>query len=248
MTLDFDLDASHMVDIDQTPAVARAEPFIVAELNPVDSKEIRVRGRFIEANEAEMYYVVGLRPFYDRVGDFGRVKVHVTSETDFEVNDEEYVGLQGLRALNAAGQGTLTVAQGTLNVAERAFTANIVLAGSSVPGEGKDAVKGNVISRNGDDMVVRGGTVILTDATRSFFRDDVTVTVGPDTKVYKTFRSDRPFRHARYARPAAGQQRNISGSVSHYPRYGHGERRAGRAYRRYRRRSPDACDTPEWHR
>ena len=87
MTLDFDLDASHMVDIDQTPAVARAEPFIVAELNPVDSKEIRVRGRFIEANEAEMYYVVALRPFYDRVGDFGRVKVHVTSETDFEVND-----------------------------------------------------------------------------------------------------------------------------------------------------------------
>ena len=193
MTLDFDLDASHMVDIDQTPAVARAEPFIVAELNPVDSKEIRVRGRFIEANEVEMYYVVALRPFYDRVGDFGRVKVHVTSETDFEVNDEEYVGMQGLRALNAAGQGTLTVAQGTLNVAERAFTANIVLAGSSVPGEGKDAVKGNVISRNGDDMVVRGGTVILTDATRSFFRDDVTVTVGPDTKVYKTFRSDRPF-------------------------------------------------------
>ena len=85
--------------------------------------------------------------------------------------------MQGLRALNAAGQGTLTVAQGTLNVAERAFTANIVLAGSSVPGEGKDAVKGNVISRNGDDMVVRGGTVILTDATRSFFRYDVTVTV-----------------------------------------------------------------------
>ncbi|RLA29684.1 MAG: hypothetical protein DRR11_15035, partial [Gammaproteobacteria bacterium] len=193
MTLDFDLDASHMVDIDPTPAIATAEPFIVAELNPVDTKDIRVRGRFMEANEAEMYYVVALRPFYDRVGDFGRIKVHVTNETDFEVNDDAYVGVEGLRALNAAGQGTLTVAQGTLNVAERAFTANIVLAGSSVPGEGMDAVKGNVISRNGDDMVVRGGTVILTDATRSFFRDDVTVTVGPNTKVYKTFRSDRPF-------------------------------------------------------
>jgi hypothetical protein len=193
MTLDFDLDASHMVDVDPTPAIATAEPFIVAELNPLDTKDIRVRGRFVEANEAEMYYVVALRPFYDRVGDFGRIKVHVTNETDFEVNDDAYVGVEGLRALNAAGQGTLTVAQGTLNVAERAFTANIVLAGSSVPGEGMDAVKGNVISRNGDDMVVRGGTVILTDATRSFFRDDVTVTVGPNTKVYKTFRSDRPL-------------------------------------------------------
>ena len=38
MTLDFDLDASHMVDIAPTPAVATAEPFIVAELNPVDTK------------------------------------------------------------------------------------------------------------------------------------------------------------------------------------------------------------------
>ena len=221
MTLDFDLDASHMVDVAATPAIATAEPFIVAEMNPVDTKDIRVRGRFMEANEAEMYYIVALRPFYDRVGDFGRIKVHVTNETDFEVNDEAYVGVEGLRALNAAGQGTLTVAQGKLNVAERAFTANIVLAGSSVPGEGKDAVKGNVISRNGDDMVVRGGTVILTDATRSFFRDDVTVTVGPNTKVYKTFRSDHaigmpgmPDRLLDNSAISVGQAVTIRGTVT----------------------------------
>jgi len=219
MTLDFDLDASHMVDIVPTPALATAEPFIVAELNPVDTKDIRVRGRFMEANEAQMYYVVALRPFYDRLGDFGRIKVHVTDETDFEVNNEVFVGLEGLRALNAAGQGTLTVAQGTLNVAERAFTANIVLAGTSVPGEGMDAVKGNIISRNGNDMVVRGGTVILTDATRSFFRDDVTVTVGPNTKVYKTFRSDRapggmPDRLLDNSAISVGQAVTIRGTVT----------------------------------
>ena len=221
MTLDFDLDASHRVDVTATPAVATAEPFIIAELNPVDTKDIRVRGRFMEANEAEMYYIVALRPFHDRVGDFGRIKVHVSNETDFEVNDEAYVGVEGLRALNAAGQGTLTVAQGKLNVAERAFTANIVLAGSSVPGEGKDAVKGNVISRNGDDMVVRGGTVILTDATRSFFRDDVTVTVGPNTKVYKTFRSDHasgmpgmPDRLLDNSAISVGQAVTIRGTVT----------------------------------
>ena len=221
MTLDFDLDASHIVDIAPIPAEAVAEPFIVAELNPVDTKEIRVRGRFMEANETEMYYIVALRPFYDRIGDFGRVKVHVTNETDFDVNDEAYVGLEGLRALNAAGQGTLTVAQGTLNVAERAFTANIVLAGSSVPGERTDAVKGSVISRNGNDMVVRGGTVILTDATRSFFRDDVTVTVGPNTKVYKTFRSDRaigmpgmPDRLLDNSAISVGQSVTIRGTVT----------------------------------
>jgi len=193
LTIDFDLDASHRVDISETPAIATAEPFILAEIDPIDSKEIRVRGRFIEANEAQMYYTVALLPFYDRAGDFGRIKVNVADATEFEVNGEMWSGVAGLRALNAAGQGTVTVAQGTLNVAQREFTANIVLAGSSVPGQEKDAVKGNVISRNGNDLIVRGGTIILTDATRSFFRDDVTVTVGPETVVYKTHMSDRPM-------------------------------------------------------
>ncbi len=193
LTLDFDLDASHVVDIAPTPAIATAEPFIVAEIDPVDTKDIRVRGRLIEANVEEMYYTVALRPFFDTVNDFGHLKVHVTDRTDFDVNEETFVGVEGLRALNAAGQGTLTVARGTLNVAERSFTAQFVLAGSSVPGNGSDAVKGSVISRSGNDLIVRGGTVILTNSDRAFFRDDITVTVGPDTAVYKSFMTDRPL-------------------------------------------------------
>jgi len=193
LTIDFDLDASHTVDIGSTPAIATAELFIIAELDPVDTKEIRVRGRFMEANEAEMYYVVALRPFYDKVGDFGRMKVFVTIDSNCEVNEAEFSGVECLRALEAAGQGTLTVAQGTLNVAERQFTANFILGGSSVPGNGTDAVRGHVIARMDNALVVRGGTVILSDAASSFFRDDVTVTVGPNTKVYKTYKFDRPL-------------------------------------------------------
>ncbi len=193
LTIDFDLDASHTVDISSTPAIATAEPFIVAELDPVDTKEIRVRGRFMEANEAEMYYVVALRPFYDKVGDFGRMKVFVTIDSNCEVNEAEFSGVECLRALETAGQGTLTVAQGTLNVAERQFTANFILGGSSVPGNGTDAARGHVIARMDNELVVRGGTVILNDAASSFFRDDVTVTVGPNTKVYKTYKFDRPL-------------------------------------------------------
>lgn len=185
LTVDFDLDASHTVDVISTPAIATAEPFIVAEIDPVDSKDIRVRGPLVSVNEDGMFYTVALRPFYDRTGDFGEIQVQVTEETEFEVDEVPWTGTEGLRALAAAGTGTATVAQGTLNVAAREFTANIVLAGSSFPGQDTDAVKGNVIARNGNDIVVRGGTVILRD-TRAFFRDDITVTVGPDTKVYKT--------------------------------------------------------------
>lgn len=184
LTVDFDLAASHAVDVLSIPAVAVAEPFIVAEIDPVDTKEIRVRGVFIEANEAEMTYTVAIRPFHHQAGDFGRVKVHVVDETEFEVNEQMFEGAEGLRALAAAGQGTLTVAQGTLNVLQREFTANVVLAGSSVPGSGKDAVKGNIVARDGNTLTVHGGTVILSDE-RAFYRDGITVTVGPNTKVFK---------------------------------------------------------------
>jgi len=185
LTVDFDLAASHMIDIVPTPAVAVAEPYIVAEIDPVDEKDVRVRGPLVEVSEDEMTYTVALRPFNDRQGDFGRVKVHVTDETEFEVDEIPYIGREGLRALNVAGKGTPTVAQGTLNVAEREFTADIVLAGSSVPGTDRDAVKGNVIARFENELVVRGATVIMNDDTRAFFRDDVTVSIGPDTKVFK---------------------------------------------------------------
>ena len=185
LTIDFDLEASHTVDVVPTPALAMSEPFIVAEIDPVDTKDIRVRGRLIEVNETEMWYTVSVRPFHDRASDFGRMKVNVTDDTEFEVNGEPYKGSEGLQALNAAGDGTITVAQGSLNVADRMFTANIVLAGTSVPGIGFDAVKGIVIGRNGNDLVVRGRTVIMQD-TPAFFRDDIIVTVGPDTKVFKT--------------------------------------------------------------
>ena len=219
LTIDFDLDASHTVDITPTPAIAVAEPFIVAELDPVDTKEIRVRGRYIEANEAEMYYIVALRPFYDKVGDFGHMQVFVTDDTDCEVNEAEFSGVACLQALEAAGQGTLTVAQGTLNVAERQFTAAIILAGTSVPGNGMDAAKGHVISRIDNELVVRGGTVIMTDVAGSFFRDDVTVTVGPNTKVYKTYEFDRPLlsiadRLLDIGAISVGQKVTVRGSVT----------------------------------
>ncbi len=184
LQLDFDLAASHSVDIVPTPAIAVSEQFIVAEIDPVDEKTIRVRGTFVAANEADMTYIVDLRPFHDRDGAFGNVVVNITSETEFNVDDISYVGVEGLRALNAAGSGTPTVAKGTINVAAREFTADIVLAGSSVPGIDRDAVVGNIIKRDGNFLTIRGATLIPSDR-RAHFHDDVIVEIGIDTKVYK---------------------------------------------------------------
>jgi hypothetical protein len=184
LQLDFDLAASHIVDIAPTPATAVAEPFIVAEVTPVDEKETRVRGPLLEVDEATGEYTVALRPFHHRDGDFGRMAVQTNDDTEFEINGESYFGAAGLQALAAAGRGTPTVAGGTLDVAERQFTAAIVLAGSSVPGAGRDAVVGNVIARDGDILTVRGATIIPHDR-RAHFHDDVLVQIGPETKVFR---------------------------------------------------------------
>jgi hypothetical protein len=188
LQLDFDLAASHEVDIAPTPATAVSAQFIVAEVHPVDEKNIRVRGPLIDVSESEMSYTIAIRPFHDRVGDFGRLKINVTDATEFEVNGDMWSGVDGLRALSAAGRGTPTIAKGTLQVSDRRFTAGLVLAGSSVPGHDRDAVVGNIIKRDGNFLTVRGATIIPRDSAtdrRAHFHDDVVVEIGLDTKVFK---------------------------------------------------------------
>jgi hypothetical protein len=210
LQLDFDLDASHSVDVTPTPATAASEQFIVAEVSPVDEKDIRVRGPLANVSEDEMSYTVAVRPFHDRDGDFGRMTVFVTDDTEFEVDEEMYVGVDGLRALSAEGVGTPTIAQGTLDTADRMFTANIVLAGSSVPGIDRDAIRGNVIARTDNLLTVRGATIIASDR-RAHFHDDVTVEVGPNTKV---FRDGHHVRDLGIDAISIGQRVTIRGTIA----------------------------------
>ena len=184
LQLDFDLEASHVVDVEPEPAIAKADPFILAEVTPVDEKTIRVRGPVVEVAVDAMTYTVAVRPFRDRTGDFGRVMVNVTDDTEFEVNGEMSAGADGLAALDAAGPGTPSVALGELDVQNREFTAERVLAGSSVPGIDRDAVVGNIIARNGNFLTIRGATIIPSDR-RAHFHDDVVVEVSDATRVFK---------------------------------------------------------------
>ena len=184
LQLDFDLDASHEVDISATPVTAKSEPFIVAEIAPLDAKDTRVRGLLVDVSEDGSSYDIALRPFHHRDGDFGAFTVHTTDDTEFEVDGEVFFGAEGLRALAAAGRGTPTLAGGMLNVVNREFTARMVLAGTSVPGIDRDAVVGDVIARDGTRLTVRGATFIPRDR-RAHFHDDIVVEIGPNTKVFR---------------------------------------------------------------
>ncbi|HLF12624.1 MAG TPA: hypothetical protein VJA26_15585, partial [Gammaproteobacteria bacterium] len=76
LSLDFDLAASNEVDTTQTPARVTAQPYIVAEVAPVEEKELRLRGPLVDVNVAGGTYRIDLRPWHRRDGNHGRVTVH----------------------------------------------------------------------------------------------------------------------------------------------------------------------------
>jgi hypothetical protein len=184
-TLDFNLAATNAVDLTTTPATVTVTPALVASLDLVDQKDLRVRGPLVSVDKTAGTYVVDLRPFHMRSQRYGNVTVHTDANTTFEVNGTNYTGSAGLDALATAGAGTVTAAFGTLITATREFDASNVLGGTSVPGAGVDTVVGEVLSRTGDVLTVRGGNVIRDSDGAHFARGNVKVTIGPDTKVVK---------------------------------------------------------------
>jgi hypothetical protein len=184
-TLDFNLAATNSVDLTTSPATVSVTPALVASLDLVDQKEMRARGPLVSVDKAAGTYVIDLRPFSMRNQQFGAVTVRTDANTTFEVNGTNYTGSAGLEALATAGPGTVTAATGTLTTATHEFDATAVYAGTSVPGAGVDTVIGEVLSRSGDVLTVRGGNVIRNADGAHFARGTVQVTIGPNTKVVK---------------------------------------------------------------
>ena len=184
LSIDFDLSASHEVDLTFAPARVMTRPYLSAEVRPLDEKELRVRGVLIDVDTAAGTYDIRVRPWHRRDGDFGTLTVFTTSTTEFEIGDASYTGAPGLAALEDLGAGALTVAFGTLDVSSRQFTAEIVHAGDSVGGDRFSAVHGNVVARNGDTLTVKGALAVHRDRP-AHYRRTVIVEIGDGTRVSK---------------------------------------------------------------
>jgi len=184
LSLDFDLASSHEVDMSQSPPVVKARPYIVAEIDPVAEKDLRMRGALVSADVAGSSYTVDVRPWFRPDGAHGRVTVHTSASTAFEIDGVPSTGAAGLAALAAKPAGTMTVAFGTLSRLDHGFTAEIVHAGDSVSGERVDAIQGNIVSRNGNRLTVKGAFAVNRDKVMRVHRT-VLVDVGANTKVLK---------------------------------------------------------------
>lgn len=182
LTVDFDLAASHQVDVTQDPPAVTAAPLLSANLEPADGKPLRARGPLLAVEASQSRYRIDLRPFHRRDDRFGELTVHTTDATRFEIDGVGYDGAAGLAALAALPAGMPTVAFGTLIAGQPRYTATIVHAGSSVPGVGHDVVIGNVTRREGTTLTVRGA-LLVPAAGPTRFMDDVHVTLGDGTGV-----------------------------------------------------------------
>ncbi|HET7764619.1 MAG TPA: DUF4382 domain-containing protein [Burkholderiales bacterium] len=182
--LDFNLAASNTVTNVPASPVVTVNPVLVADVNPDAPKQHRIRGPLAGVDTMNSSFTLVLRPFFLRQGDHGRMTFFTDSNTTFEIDRVGYVGGAGLAALAAEPALTATVAIGTFDLPNRRFLATEVLAGSSVAFGTDDVLSGNVLSRSGNTLVVKGAELVRNPGTL-IFRDTVTVTVGGSTKVMK---------------------------------------------------------------
>jgi len=186
ITLDFDLQASNTVDLESPQGVSVVvEPVLLAELSRERSKTHRARGALRRVNVEASAYGIYLRPFHHRLTNdrrFGSLVVKTSDETVFDINGGMYRGPEGLQQLARQPQFTATIAIGKFALNPVRFLATEVYAGSSVPGGDQDVIRGSVISRTGDSVIVKGAQLVRADGTVTF-SETVTVSVSDRTRV-----------------------------------------------------------------
>ena len=197
LTLDFDLSASNHVDLADTDSpVLIVKPTLMADVNAENPKIHRLRGPLKEINPADGTFSLIIRPFIHTIsgGDdrFGTLKVVTNASTFYDINGEMYQGEAGLAEMELQQVLTAVVVIGDLNIATRQFEASQVYAGSSVPGGTLDVITGNVIRRSGNQLTVRGATLIRASGS-VVFNDEVNILLDQlerDTTVSRQLSTD----------------------------------------------------------
>ncbi len=186
LTIDFDLEASNMVEIDPDGASATVtvNPVLVASTEFDDENERRVRGLLDSVDELEQTFVVDIRPFRIRDRSHGEITVHTDEQTSHEIDGVMYSNEDGLAALNRLDPFSPVVVLGVFNPTERLYLAREVYAGSSVAWSERDLVKGSVIKREGNRLSLIGAVIELSDG-RFSFSDELLVDIDADTHVTK---------------------------------------------------------------
>ncbi len=188
LTVDFDLAASNTI-LGFDPAQVEVEPFLLATADLIDERDHRARGLLNNVDTTNNLITIDIRPFHLRQGDFGQLQAQANDETQYEINGESFSGMDGLNQLATLSAGEPIIIQGQVFTADRTFVANEVYAGTSVPWNNSDVVRGVVVSRSGDTLTVRGAHAEI-GGNSVTFRDVILVNLFDTTTVTKQLGSD----------------------------------------------------------
>ncbi len=182
LTLDFDLDASNSIVIENNVATVTVTPVFIADPLLEDPKPFRLRGLLNTVNEDDQYFRMDLRPFQLRTGPFGNAPVYVESDTAYEI-DGEYVESEfGLAALSELEAATPIVTLGAWDRIAKRFIASEIRAGSSVAWGESDALRAVVVGREGNLLHVRGARAEFQDGVFTY-NDELDVLLSDLTRI-----------------------------------------------------------------
>lgn len=185
MVLDFDLKATHQVDLNGVTPVVTVRPTLIADISPTHLKDTRVRGWLSEVKLQELNFRLNIQPLQARDGRFGDVTVNVDESTEYEIEGLAFKGSTGLRRLAELPPRTFVVAYGDIDIVSRSFIASVIHAG--IDGDG---LRGSVIARTGDLLTVIGGKVHRGKDGRPSFDDRIQVDVSELQRVCKQSNPD----------------------------------------------------------
>lgn len=214
LSLDFDLKTSNAVNLDDpTAPVITVSPVLNASLEPDLEKTHRARGPLKKVDLDNNSFDLIIRPFRHKFSHkrehFGNLRIEVNEETLYEIDNTHHTGNDGLIAINELAKATAIIVIGDVSRHPKRFQATEVYAGTSVPGGDLDVVKGTVLSRIDNTIIVKGATLIRSDVAARF-NDETTVILGEDTIV------KRQHDNSEYSTTdiSIGQHVNIFGTLN----------------------------------
>jgi len=169
--------------VNLTASTVTVSPTLVATVTPSDTKQVRVRGQLASASATANDFVLNVQPFYNQSMTMGQVTVDVATTTTYQINGTAYVGMAGITALAALPADTLVAALGSLQTGTQTFTAQTVLAGTSLQNPAMDQISGTVIARSANTLTIRGATYWGQGGDFDFEHQDATVMLGTNTAV-----------------------------------------------------------------